>query len=118
MFVSHVLHCCARAVRAAIDVLVIQPLHGLTEILAGAAQVGPELVLATSSAIVHAVEHHLGPDGQARVEQGGGMVLAGAKRMIVPATMALGFWLCWNPGIVFLTSAAWVLVLASCLCAV
>lgn len=117
MFFSQLLHGCARAVRAAFDVLVIQPLQGLTEILAGAAQAGPEVVLATTSAIVHAVEHHLGPDGQARVEQGGGMVLAGAKRMIVPATMALGFWLCWNPGIVFLTSAAWVLVLASCLVA-
>jgi hypothetical protein len=85
----------------------------LTEIVAGVAQAGPELVLATTSAIVHAVEHHLGPDGQVRVEQGAGLVLAGAQRMIVPAAMAMGFWLCWNPGIVFLTSAAWVLVLVS-----
>jgi hypothetical protein len=113
MFVSQVLHGCARAVRAAIDVLVIQPLQGLTEILAGAAQAGPELVLATTSAIVQAVEHHLGPDGQFRVEHGGGLLLAGAQRMLVPAAMALGVWLCWNPGIVFLTSAAWVLVLVS-----
>lgn len=112
MFVSQVLHCCARAVRAAFDVLVIQPLHGLTEILAGAAQAGPELVLAATSAIAQAVEHHLGPDGQAQVEQGGSMVLAGAKRIIVPAIMAVGFWLCWNPGTLFLASAAWMLVVS------
>lgn len=113
MFVAQVLRFCAKTVGTALDVLVIQPLQGLKKILAGVVQAGPELVLATTSAIVHAVEHHLGPDGQARVEQGGGMVLAGAQRMLVPAAMVLGLWLCWNPGIVFLTSAAWVLVLVS-----
>lgn len=118
MFVSQVLHACARAARVAFDVLVIQPLQGLTEILAGAAQAGPELALAATSAIVQAIEHHLGAAGQFRVEQGTGLILAGAQRMIVPAAMAVGFWLCWNPGILFLTSVAWVLVLASCLSAV
>jgi len=40
------------------------------------------------------------------------------RRMIVPAITAVGFWLCWNPGILFLASAAWTLFLASCLFAV
>jgi hypothetical protein len=114
---SAVLRFCAETVKAAFDVLVIQPLHGLKDILAGVAQAGPKLVQAVASATVQAVEQHLSPDGQAKVEQGGKMILTGAKRMIAPAVVAVGFWICWNPGVLYLASAAWVLVMAMCLVA-
>ena len=115
--VSQVLRFCAETVCTAFDFLVIQPLHGLKDILAGVAQAGPELVQAVASATVQAVVQHLSPDGQARVEQGGEMILAGAKRMVAPAVVAVGFWICGNPGVLYLASAAWVLVLAICLVA-
>ena len=116
-FVVQVFRCCAETVRWAFDALVIEPLQGLRAMLAGVAQAGPELAQAAAAATVEAIERHLGPAGQARVGQGGELVLAGAKRMIPPAVVAAGFWIYWNPSILYLASAAWVLVLATCLVA-
>lgn len=115
--VSRLLQFCKVAVRTAFDVFVIQPLHGLQQVLSGAAQAGPALAEAAASASVDAVRRHLGADGQARVEQGGELILAGAKQLAAPAAMALGFWLCWNPGVLYLATAAWVFVFALCLVA-
>jgi hypothetical protein len=116
-FVSQLLRCCADTARWALDALIIEPLQGLRAMLAGVAQAGPELAQAAASATVDAIERHLGPDGQVRVQQGSELILAGAKRMVPPAVVAAGFWIWWNPGILYLASAAWVLVLATCLVA-
>ncbi|MBL8795466.1 MAG: hypothetical protein JNM56_16295 [Planctomycetia bacterium] len=115
--VSRVLQFCKVAVRTAFDVFVIQPLQGLQQVLSGAAQAGPELAQAAASAAVDAVQRRLSLDGQARVRQGGELILAGAKQLAAPAAMALGFWLCWNPGVLYLATATWVFVLALCLVA-
>lgn len=112
-----VLQFCKATLRTAFDVFVIQPLHGLQQVLSGAAQAGPELAEAAASASVDAVRRHLGADGQARVEQGGELILAGAKRLAAPVALTLGFWLCWNPGVLYLATVAWVFVFALCLVA-
>lgn len=90
---------------------VIQPLLGLQEILAGGALAGPELVQATASAASQAVRRHLRPDGLARVEQGGALLLAGAMRLTAILALAVGFWIFWHPTVLCLASAAWVLAI-------
>ena len=113
--ISRTLESCEVAVRTAFDALVIQPLRGLQEFLAGVALAGPELARAVSSAAVQAVQQHLSPDGQVRVQEGGAMILGGAKRLVTLAAVATGLWICWSAGILYLASA-W-LVLAMCLSA-
>ncbi len=107
--VRHLLRACQAGIQAAWDVFVIQPLHGLLEIVAGIAQAGPELVQAAASAINQVVRQHLSPEGQAKVEQGGELILAGAKRLTAVAAVAVGFWLCCHPKVLCLLSTAWVL---------
>lgn len=107
--VRHLLQACQAGIQAAWDVFVIQPLRGLQEIVTGVAQAGPELALAVGAASAQAVRQHLSPDAQLRIHEGGEAILAGAKRLTAVVAVAVGFWLLWNPKVLCLLSAAWVL---------
>lgn len=91
--------------------LVVRPIRGIGEVLAGLALAGPELVQAIVSATVEAVGKHLGEHGQAKVREGRERVLVGAKEMAAPLAVAAAIWICWNPCVLYWSSAA-VLVLA------
>ena len=97
--------------------LIVRPIRGIGEILAGLALAGPELLRATFSATVEAVGNHLGEHGQTKVRQGLDRALVGSKEMAAPLAVAAGFWICLNPSVLYLASAAWVIVLAMCLVA-
>ncbi|MBL8792405.1 MAG: hypothetical protein JNM56_00725 [Planctomycetia bacterium] len=111
MFIVHVLRACQAGCQMAWDVFVLQPLRGVLEILAGVGRAGPELVQAVSSASIQAVEQQLSWEGQARVHQGGALILSGLKRLTALAAIAVGCWLCWHPQVLCWLSAAWVLVM-------
>ena len=97
-----------------IQLLFVKPLRGLGEILRGLNRGGRELLRATASAAVSAVWNQLGADGEVNVRQGLNQVLAGAQELIPLSIVAVLIWSCWNPSVLYLLSAVWVLAQLVC----
>jgi len=92
---------CAEGTRKLVEHLIVRPLQGLVEIANGVGQAGPHLVRATTEAVVEAVDGRLSADARQNIRQGADRVLAGAKLLTAPVTLAVLIWVFLHPTIVY-----------------
>jgi len=99
-----------QASRTIAEHLILRPLRGIREVIAGLVHAGPDLFCATREAVVEAVDRRLSDEGRQNVRLGTEQILAGVKILEGPVAVALTVFVFLYPNVLW---AAWVLVFAT-----